>query len=138
MTTSAREPEPASSVLNEILISADSHIIEPPDLWERHLPTSLRTEMPKFPSQGAGNKPGGSDPKDRVKEMAVDGVSAEFLYPTLGLRLFAIENQEAQEAAFRVGNDYMAEYCSAASDRHVERDADAAVRRNIWRRSTPS
>ena len=117
MTTSAREPEQAFSVLNEILISADSHIIEPPDLWERHLSTSLRTQMPKFPSQGASNKPGGADPKDRVKEMAVDGVSAEFLYPTLGLRLFAIENQEAQEAAFRVGNDYMAEYCSAAPDR---------------------
>ena len=47
----------------------------------------------------------------------MDGVGAEFLYPTLGLRLFAIEDQEAQEAAFRVGNDYLAEYCSAAPDR---------------------
>ena len=49
--------------------------------------------------------------------MAADGVSAEFLYPTLGLRLFGIEDPETQEAAFRIGNDYMAEYCSAAPDR---------------------
>lgn len=117
MTTTAREQEQAPAPSQEVLISADSHIIEPIDLWETRMPASLRDQIPKFTREGAADKPGGTDPKERVKEMASDGVGAEILYTTLGLRLFAIENPEVQEAAFRVGNDYMAEYCSAAPDR---------------------
>ena len=117
MTTTANQPELLWDPTETVLISADSHIIEPVDLWSRQMPANLRSEIPEFNRQGAGDKPGGTDPKERVKEMASDGVSGEFLYPTLALRLFAVENPEAQEAAFRIGNDYMAEYCAAAPDR---------------------
>lgn len=107
----------APELAREVLISADSHIIEPLDLWEKQAPASLQSEFPAFTRQGAGDKSGGTVPAQRVEEMAADGVSGEFLYPTLGLRLFALESPEAQETAFKIGNDYMAEYCAAAPDR---------------------
>ena len=64
-------------------------------------------------------RPGGYDPKERISEMETDGVSAEVLYPTLGLRLFSLESPEAQEACFRIYNDWLMEYCSIAPKRLV-------------------
>ena len=67
---------------DERIVSADSHIIEPVDLWEKNLTPSLKTKYPKFPPRNSpGEKPGGWDPKARLGEMEVDGVSAEVLYP---------------------------------------------------------
>ena len=90
----------AQSVLaDERIVSADSHIMEPVDLWDKNLTPSLKDKYPKFPPRNSpGEKPGGWDPKARLGEMEVDGVSAEVLYPTFGLRLFALENAELQEA----------------------------------------
>lgn len=101
----------------EAIISSDSHIIEPYDLWETRMPAAMRDSVPKFNPERGDNKPGGEDPKLRVREMAQDGVSGEVVYPTRGLRLFAVEDPATQEAAFQIGNDYMAEYCSAAPER---------------------
>ena len=115
MTTAQTSDSTSSGT--ELLISSDSHIIEPADLWVKAMPASQRDAVPSFSGERGDNKPGGTSGKERVSEMAADGVSAEFLYPTLGLRLFGIEDQETQEAACRIGNDYMAEYCSAAPDR---------------------
>lgn len=101
----------------EAIISSDSHIIEPFDLWQTRMPAAQKDAVPTFNRERGDNKPGGEDPKERVKEMAADGVSGEVLYPTRGLRLFAIEDPATQETAFRIGNDYLAEYCAAAPDR---------------------
>jgi predicted TIM-barrel fold metal-dependent hydrolase len=49
--------------------------------------------------------------------MAADGVSGQILYPTLGLRLLGLDDQELMEACARVTNDYLAEYCSVLPDR---------------------
>src|SRR5439155_21057101 len=100
----------------ETVLSSDSHIMEPPDLWTSRLPASLAEKLPTFGPR-SGKNSGGWDPNQRVSEMKQDGVSGEVLYHTLGLRLFAVEDGEAQEAAFQVGHDYMAEYRSAAPDR---------------------
>ncbi len=102
---------------NEAMISSDSHVIEPSDLWTK-LPSSIQQKLPTF-GERKGDKPGGKNPKQRLDEMAKDCVSAEVLYPTRGLQLFGIEDAAAQEAAFQIGNDYMAEYCSAAPGRLV-------------------
>ena len=37
------------------LISADSHVIEPGDIFEKRLPRSLRDRAPKFESWNGGN-----------------------------------------------------------------------------------
>jgi len=102
-----------------VIISADSHIVEPHDLWARALPWA-KEQVPAFPpgnAAGPDAKPGGTDPYARVREMAVDGVSAEVLYPTLGLRLFGMDDATAQEACFRVYNDWLMEYCKPNLDR---------------------
>lgn len=119
MTTATAVKRTAEQVLGkDKIVSSDSHIMEPADLWEKNLTPSLRAKFPKFPPRNAvGEKPGGYDPKARLDEMAVDGVSAEVLYATFGLRLFALEDAELQEACFQIANDWMMEYCKAAPGR---------------------
>ena len=102
----------------ELLISADSHVIEPNDLWAERLPSSYRDRAPHWPKGSITHAhPGGTDPRARVKEMATDGVSGEVLYPSLPLRQFGMTDAAFQEACFRVYNDWLIEYCAYAPDR---------------------
>jgi predicted TIM-barrel fold metal-dependent hydrolase len=121
------------SPVQDVLVSADSHVIEPLDLWTTRLPERLRDLAPKFPARTA-DRPGGKDPSKRPSEMDVDGVTAEVLYPTLGLRMFGVPNQEFQHAAMQTYNDWLAEYIAAAGPRVVglaaipSYDVDFAIR----------
>jgi predicted TIM-barrel fold metal-dependent hydrolase len=120
MSTVASSYTAESVLAGEKIISADSHTIEPEDLWLKNLPSSLKGKYPNFPKRNSpGEKAGGWDPKARINEMEVDGVSAEVLYPTLGLRLFALEDAELQEACFQIANDWVIDYCKAAPGRLV-------------------
>src|SRR5206468_2598118 len=89
-------------------------------------------------------RPGGWDPKARLEDMAVDGVSAEVLYPSLGLGLYWIEDPAFQEACFRAYNDWLIEFCAATPDRRRQlrvpdatalRDPALAVRLDLLRRA---
>jgi predicted TIM-barrel fold metal-dependent hydrolase len=104
-----------------VVISADSHVMEPHDLWSNALSARFGDKAPSFPphqvGQGLQAHAGGWDPAERIKEMRADGVSAEILYPTLGLPLFAIEDAALQEAVFATYNDWLINYCQAAPDR---------------------
>src|SRR5687768_7864282 len=122
MSTAAAVKRTAEQVLGkDKIISSDSHIMEPPDLWEANLTPSLKTKFPKFPPRNtAGEKPGGHDPRARLDEMAVDGVSAEVLYATHGLRLYALEDAELQETCFQIANDWMMEYCKRSEEHTSE------------------
>ena len=110
-----------SSRGEELLISADSHIIEDPHFWENRLPAAFKDQAPVFPEREVGGlfqaHAGGWDPHERVKEMAVDGVSGEVLYPSFAMNLFGLQDAALQEACFRVYNDWILEYCSVAPDR---------------------
>jgi uncharacterized protein len=105
----------------DFIISADSHVMEPPELWQERLPAQFRDQAPVFDKrEGDANfqgRPGGHDPHARIQEMEIDGVSAEVLYPTLGLRLFGLDDARLQEACFTVFNDWLIDYCSVAPDR---------------------
>jgi predicted TIM-barrel fold metal-dependent hydrolase len=74
------------------------------------------------------------DREQRVNEMTADGVSAEVLYPTHGLRTLSLDDPELEQACVRVYNDWIADYCSAAPERLVGLamlsmyDVEAAVR----------
>jgi uncharacterized protein len=141
--------------MEELIVSADSHVIEVPDLWEKGMPTSLRSRAPKaffdekrnawmfgspeVPVQAVGGlfmagqrpdqlesfhragfsvaRPGGWDPIARMQDMEQDGVSAEVLYPSLGLGLYCIEDAAFQEALFRTYNDWLIDYCQKVPDR---------------------
>jgi predicted TIM-barrel fold metal-dependent hydrolase len=115
---------------DEVIISADSHVMEPHTLWEERLPAALRDQAPRFPppklGEGFQDKPGGHDPHARLEEMAQDGVSAEVLYPTLGLSLFGLDDARLQEACFRAYNDWLIDYCQVAPERLVGIPAIAA------------
>jgi len=109
----------------EVLISADSHVMEAPDFWAENLPSAFQAEAPRFSAGRVGDvsgfqgRPGGHDPNARLEEMAVDGVSAEVLYPTFGLRLFGLDDARLQEACFRLYNDWLIEYCQVDTNRLV-------------------
>src|SRR4026207_1180861 len=119
MTTAAGVKRTAEQVLGQDkIVSSDSHIMEPEDLWLKNLTPSLAAKFPKFPPRNAaGEKPGGHDPKARLDEMAVDGFSAEVLYATFGLRLFALEDADLQETCFQLANAWMIDYCNNATER---------------------
>ena len=102
----------------ELMISSDSHVIEPNDLWEKNLPATYRSRAPHWPKGSITHAhPGGTDPTVRVKEMSIDGVSGEVLYPSLPLRQFGMTDPAFQEACFRVYNDWLIDYCAHAPDR---------------------
>jgi predicted TIM-barrel fold metal-dependent hydrolase len=56
-------------------------------------------------------RPSGWDPAERLKDMDLDGVSAEVMYGTLGMRLFRMTDADLQLEFFRVYNDWLAEFC---------------------------
>lgn len=65
-------------------------------------------------------RPSGWDPVARLDDQALDGIDAEVLYPTLGMKLFAMENADGgalQRACFRAYNAWLAEYCAHAPSR---------------------
>ena len=75
-----------NAVIDEVLISSDSHVIEPEGLWKKQLPKSFQDRAPDLAGKGPTIRPVGQDKTKRVAEMAADGVSAEVLYPTHGLK----------------------------------------------------
>lgn len=107
----------------EIRISGDSHLSEPPDLWEKNLPAKYRDRAPRFPRVKLGtfnhSRPGGWDPTERLKDMAADGVSAEVLFPTQAKSIYdqAGDDPELAAACDQVYNDWLIEFCQEAPDR---------------------
>lgn len=117
---SARTIEPVfiekAKDIPTLLVSADSHVDEDPKLWEA-LPADIREQLPAIRVFTAANRPqGGLDPKLRIEHMDLDGVAAEILYPTSVLQVFSAPHK-AQEAAFRLYNDWLADYCKTAPKR---------------------
>lgn len=105
-----------------ILISSDSHMAEPPDLWEKNLPQRFRERAPRWPNitlyeTNHHLRAGGWDPRERLKDMAVDGVSAEVLYSTQGVQTWLVGDVELEEACLRVYNDWMIDFCQVSPDR---------------------
>jgi predicted TIM-barrel fold metal-dependent hydrolase len=96
------------------LFSADSHVVESLSLWAGLLPVEYWSSRARNDS---GLHPGGQDPQARVAEMETDGVSAEVLYPTHGLALYAIEDVDLQEECCHRYNEWIADYCAVAPDR---------------------
>jgi len=121
--------------------SADSHVVEPLDLWVQRLPEHLRARAPRIeevdgrwlflvegspprrmgPPRGEAKgtvfRAGGSDPDARAQDLDEDGVWGEVLYPTIALFGFVIPDPELRWATARAYNDWLAETFAAASTR---------------------
>ncbi len=102
-------------------ISADSHMTEPLDLWEKGMPERFRPHAQRYSAsahQPGHVRAGGWDPRARLKDMAADGICAEVLYPTRGKDMYRQDGgSELAEASARVYNDWMIDFCREAPDR---------------------
>jgi len=134
------------------LISSDSHVIEPHDLWQRHVATEFRDRVPRLVhgdqydtlagedyhydaigllagclrsseevrSHGRWDEdvfPGGYDPDQRLRDLDLDGVDAEILFPTIALGFYPITDAGLQWALFRAYNSWLAEFCRTSPER---------------------
>jgi predicted TIM-barrel fold metal-dependent hydrolase len=104
---------------DEILISADSHVMEPEGLWKREVPQKFRDSAPAF---GGGRpddirNPAAVDKTLRLAEMAAGHISAEVIFPTWGLKLLSLDDPELEEVCVRVYNDWIIDYCAENPDR---------------------
>lgn len=115
------------------IISSDSHVVEPPELWKERLPKDMRHRAPHVEvrdgvqyvivegthprKMGSGRTPlegeallkaqaGGWDPAARLKDQDRDGVTGEVIYPTNGLTIFLSPDPALQMAMARAYNDW--------------------------------
>src|SRR2546426_1845044 len=127
-----------------LLISADSHVMEPLDLWTSHLPAELRARGPRievrndvpclmvedlvvrrFSTLRQPEKEGwktfssgASDPMGRLRDLDTDGVWGEVIYPNIAFFCcFHVRDAELQAATARLYNDWVAERFLDVSDR---------------------
>jgi hypothetical protein len=123
------------------VISGDSHVLEPFDLWSRALGSRYGDSVPHIvpaPPGGSGAYlfcgketvqveelvsadnderlssliQAGYDPAARETLLDKDGVTAEVLNSTWMLYAMRIENPDVRRACCEVFNDWLAEYCS--------------------------
>src|SRR5437868_17886 len=132
-----------------LVLSSDSHVFEPPDLWQTRIDRAFRDRAPRIERidgadqivveadqilSGIGlisnagarfDSPetisargrfedvhrGGYDPEQHLKDMALDGVAGEVLYPSQGLFYFKVADTKLMSAIFRAYNDWLAEFC---------------------------
>ena len=86
------------------------------------MPAKFRERALRWPrirvGEGQYARVGGWEPAPRLKDMAVDGVVAEVLYPTRAKSMFQVAyDPEICEASARVYNDWLIEFCQEAPDR---------------------
>jgi predicted TIM-barrel fold metal-dependent hydrolase len=107
----------------EVIISSDSHVMEPSEILAERAPNAFKDQVPRFPKLAVGSSfqthPGGSDPTHRITEMETDGLSAEVLYPTYLLPHFAMDDAKLQEVSFRAYNDWLIDYCRVSPKRLI-------------------
>ena len=138
------------------IISADSHVTEPPGTYVDRIDRRFRDRAPHvvrdakrgdlfvidgmdkpipmglvaaagkpaedlrmFGAKIDDMHPGGWDPEARLAEQDVDGVSAEVLYPTVGMMLCNHPDFDYKKACFDAYNLWIAEYCAAHPDRLI-------------------
>jgi predicted TIM-barrel fold metal-dependent hydrolase len=126
--------------------SADSHVLEPGDLFTAGLPASLKRHAIHTRHEGdmmiAGTedkivfrlrlgpqretpfgentqRQGLRDLKGRLADMEIEGVDAEICFPTLGLWLYHLDDPEAEAASARLYNDWNDQFLAPHRDRLV-------------------
>jgi predicted TIM-barrel fold metal-dependent hydrolase len=137
------------------ILSSDSHVFEPPDLWTTRIDATFRDRAPRMQRldgvdqlvveaqqviagigliSNAGARfeapetisaqgrfedvhQGGYDPVQHLKDMQLDGVAGEVLYPSQGLFYFKVADTQLMSAIFRAYNDWLAEFCSTDPER---------------------
>lgn len=140
---------------DRLILSSDSHVFEPPDLWTQRIDDAFKSRAPRMMRVGdvdhlviedgqmiagiglisnAGTRyeapeniadharfedvhEGGYDPVQHLKDMVIDGVHGEVLYPSQGLFYYKVADPQFFSAICRAYNDWLAEFCSEDRDR---------------------
>lgn len=132
--------------MKPFVFSADSHIMEPGNLFLDGLPESLKQhaihsrregdlmimgtaekvihrlrlgpqrEHPMGPNT---DRKGLRDLGGRIDDMELEGIDAEICFPTLGLWLYCLDSPEAEAASARLYNDWNNTFLSAHPNRFV-------------------
>jgi predicted TIM-barrel fold metal-dependent hydrolase len=110
------------------MISADSHVNEPRDLWSSNLPASLREQAMRGLESGEdgswrlvlegehafqkdmqseADRLAVLDPDRRLEVMRTDGVAAECIFPTIALQVWMLESPEGGAASCRIYNEWI-------------------------------
>jgi len=133
----------------ELILSSDSHVFEPPDLWTTRIDAAFRDRAPRMERRDGADQlvveadqvlsgiglisnagarfeapetisgqgrfedvhRGGYDAEQHLKDMELDGVAGEVLYPSQGLFYFRVADSALMSAIFRAYNDWLAEFC---------------------------
>jgi len=132
-----------------LMISADSHVQEPPTLWAERIDPKYRERLPRqwidengvrWTQSEGSEKPNrlapmklegedlvrakaGADPLQRLRDNEMDGIDGEILFPNKGLAMWWTPDPEFSSAQCRVYNDWIWETFGA----HVERMSPAAA-----------
>jgi predicted TIM-barrel fold metal-dependent hydrolase len=111
------------------VVSGDSHVNEPRDLWRKHLPRRFRQQAMRGIDEGEdGNwnlvfegqhidktaeyevdRMKVSDPAYRYEVLREDGIVGECIYPTIGLYVWMLTDAEGGAASCRVYNEWIAD-----------------------------
>lgn len=84
----------------------------------RARPESLSSPRGQGERSGAGQPAvGAADPKARLSDMDLDGISQAVVFPTYGLMVQAIPERQVQLALCRAINDWVADYCRVEPNR---------------------
>jgi len=128
---------------NYFVVSADCHVLEPPDLWERRIEAKFRHRLPRVELDAKGNKilviegarplrlrdfalegddlerakGGRPDLESRLRDLERDGIDAEVIYPNRGLLMWASPDPEHNTAMCKVWNDWALEFFGSQKHR---------------------
>ncbi len=123
------------------IVSADEHIVEPPEFWSdwlpAHLPEADRANAPSldgaslvvngevmrtfqlFPELVARSDaaPGASDLAGRLAVMDREGIDAALLFPQRAMGMFALNDRELMVRCFTAYNTWLADFCAGSNGR---------------------
>ncbi len=131
--------------MKPFIFSADSHVMEPADIFTAGLPASLkdyaihsrkegeflitgtkdkiifrlRVGQHREKELGDSQRKGIREIPGRLEDMELEGVDAEICFPSLGLWLYALDNPEAEAASARLYNDWNNEFLGGHPNRFV-------------------
>jgi predicted TIM-barrel fold metal-dependent hydrolase len=131
-TATLERPAKPEAMKKYFVVSADCHVNEPTDLWERRIEARFRHRIPRIEVDEKGEKwsvveghrpvrvrelkmegedlerakAGHRDPAERMRDHARDGIDAEVIYPNKGLQHWTSPDVELQAALCRVWNDW--------------------------------
>src|SRR5690606_6226910 len=131
--------------MKPFIFSADSHIMEPADIFLEGLPASLkdhaihsrkegdylvtgtedkiiyrlRVGQHREKALGDNERRGIREIEGRLLDMELEGIDAEICFPSLALWMYALEDAEAEAASCRLYNDWNNEFLGSHPGRFV-------------------